>query len=94
MDWRESRLKQIEDGLQRDLELLAEYEAALRLADDPKQRLRYQNEIDQLKSAIAVKESEQQTLLAHLPQPTSRSCEMSTHRGLSECQRIVDLSNV
>lgn len=68
MDWKKIRLKQIEDNLRQDLKLLAEYEASLRLADDPKQRIRYQGEIDRLKSSIALAESERQELLSAQPQ--------------------------
>jgi len=84
MDWHEIRLKQVEDSLQRDLELLAEYESLLRLADDPKQRIRYQSEIDRLKSSIALKESEQQTLLAQPPKPP-----LQVQRVPSELARMI-----
>ncbi len=70
MAWQKTRLKQIEDNLGQDLALLAEYEADLRLADDPKQRSKCQVEIDRLKSAIALGESEKRTLLSQPPQPS------------------------
>lgn len=67
MDWKKTRLKQIEDNLRHDLELLAEYEEALRLAADPRRRMRYQKEIDRLKSSIALGEHERQELLSVQP---------------------------
>ncbi len=70
MDWRETRLKQIEDNLHQHLKLLAEYEAKLGVADDPKERVRCQKEIDQLKSAIALAQSEKQDLLSQPQQPS------------------------
>jgi formylglycine-generating enzyme required for sulfatase activity len=68
MGWQRTRLEQIENNLRHDLELLAGYEAKLRVADDPRERLRYQSEIDRLKSTIAVGESERQALLSQPPQ--------------------------
>lgn len=69
MTWKQIRLTQIENHLLRDLELLGEYEKAIRLTDDPKQRIKYQGEIDRLKSMIALAESEKQALLAPSPPP-------------------------
>lgn len=66
-----SRIQQIEDNLRRDLELLKEYEDLLRLTDDPRQRVRYQIEIDRLKSDIALRESEKQSWLSQPPRPST-----------------------
>ena len=71
MDWKKARLKQIEANLRQNLELLAEYEESLRLADDPRQRIRCQGEIDRLKSSIASGELERQQLLSEQPEPSS-----------------------
>lgn len=42
MDWKKIRLKQIEDNLRQDHELLKEYETCLRLTDDPRERVKCQ----------------------------------------------------
>ncbi len=62
MNLQDSRLMQIRANLDRDLRLLAEYESNLRLTSDPKERMKCQSEIEQLKSSIALSKSEQQEL--------------------------------
>jgi hypothetical protein len=52
------RIKQIENGLAQDLELLSEYESALRLSNDPKEKVKFRSEIDRLKSSIIFRETE------------------------------------
>ena len=64
MSWQIVRLAQIEQDLGENLNLLAEYERALRLASDPRDQLRYRGEIDRLTSDIARAENEKADLLS------------------------------
>lgn len=47
------RLQQLNDNIQQDLELLKDYEDALRYEDDPRRRARYRREIEKLHESAA-----------------------------------------
>jgi hypothetical protein len=69
MDINAIRRQQLEDGLQKDLELLVRYEDKLRLSDDPKEQVRCCREIEVLKASIADKEAELRSLVG--PEPSA-----------------------
>ena len=81
MSWQNVRLAQIEQDLSENLNLLAEYEREFRLASDPRDRRRYQGEIDRLKSDIARAETKRPTCYPrHCGQesrPGHRPCRLS-----------------
>ena len=65
------RLQQLADNIQQDLELLKGYEDALRYEDNPRQKARYQREIEQLRKSAARYRQEYEELQAQTPgEPT------------------------
>ena len=47
------RIKHLADNIQKDFDLLKEYEDTLRLEDDPRRRAKYRREIEQLRESAA-----------------------------------------
>lgn len=62
----ELRLRQLEENIRQDLALLNEYETELRLADDPRARLRYEREIERQRGAVAAYNQEYTQLRTQL----------------------------
>ena len=60
------RLQHLADNIQQDLELLKDYEDALRYQDDPRQRARYRREIEQLRGSAARYQQEYDELRAQV----------------------------
>lgn len=58
------RLQQLHDNVQQDLELLKDYEDALRYEDDPRRRARYRREIEKLRESAARYKEETASLKA------------------------------
>jgi preprotein translocase subunit SecD len=54
----EIRLQQISDNIQRDLELLKDYEDALRLEEEPRRRAKYNKAIEELRTSVTRYQSE------------------------------------
>src|SRR5690606_33899207 len=65
----ETRLQQLQDNIQQDLELLKDYEDALRYEDDPRRLARYRRAIAELKTSAANYKEEIAALLNAPQQP-------------------------
>ena len=65
------RIQHIADNIQKDLDLLKEYENILRLEDDPRRRKRYQGEIGQLRESAANYKMEYDELQMQVADKTS-----------------------
>jgi hypothetical protein len=60
------RIQHLADNIQKDLDLLKEYEDVLRLEDDPRRRARYRREIEQLRESAASYKMEYDELLIQI----------------------------
>jgi phage host-nuclease inhibitor protein Gam len=60
------RIQHLADNIQKDLELLKEYEDSLRLEDDPRRRARYHKEIEQLRESASSYQREYDRLQTQL----------------------------
>ena len=73
------RIQHLADNIQKDLDLLKEYEDTLRLEDDPRRRAKYRREIEQLRESSASYKREYDELLIQItgkPSVTMQNVEV------------------
>ena len=76
------RLRQLADDIRQDLELLKEYEDALRYEDDPRRKARYRREIGQLRESAARYRREYEQLRAQVVgEPTAAMTDVADRLG-------------
>ena len=77
------RIQHLVENIQKDLDLLKDYEDTLRLEDDPRRRAKYRREIEQLRESAASYKMEYDELQMHVADKTSvpmQNVEIQLHQ--------------
>jgi DNA mismatch repair ATPase MutS len=71
----ESRVEDLKDGIQQDLDLLKDYEDALRYEDDPRRILKYRRDIERQQASAAKYQKEYNELQIKMAEVPVAECE-------------------